>query len=202
MHAVLLTAGEAFLALLPVVEPFNGTAHFLGLTSRHSHEQRRREAVLTAVTVATILLVFLFAGEPLLHHLGVSLESLQIAGGIVVGYIGFRMVTEPRDPHDPEVHGSVAFSPMAMPLLAGPGALAVVLGLDAWDGGASRFPGLALGIVGISLMIFLFFTLGATLIRVLGEKGLNAVHAVLGLLVLSVGVELVVHGIVNHPAAH
>ena len=107
MHAVLLTAGEAFLALLPVVEPFNGTAHFLGLTSRHSHEQRRREAVLTAVTVATILLVFLFAGEPLLHHLGVSLESLQIAGGIVVGYIGFRMVTEPRDPHDPEVHGSV-----------------------------------------------------------------------------------------------
>ena len=51
-------------------------------------------------------------------------------------------------------------------------------------------------------MIFLFYTLGSTLIRVLGEKGLNAVHAVLGLLVLSVGVELVVHGIVNHPAAH
>ena len=201
MHAALLAAGEGFLALLPVVEPFHGTATFLALTSQHSYEERRREARLTVIMVASILLVFMLAGEPLLHYLGISIESLEVAGGIVVAYTGFKMVTEPTEPHPPGAVGSVAFAPMAIPLLAGPGALSVVLGLDAWDSGASKLPGLALGIVAIAGMLFLFFTFGARLIRFLGEAGLNALHCVLGLLVLAIGVELVVHGIVNHPAA-
>jgi multiple antibiotic resistance protein len=200
VHAVLLVAGEGFLALFPVVEPFNGAATFLALTARHSHEERRREARLTVITVASILLVFLLVGEPLLHYLGISLESLQIAGGIVVGYTGFKMVTESTEPHPASAQGSVAFAPMAIPLLAGPGALSVLLGLDAWDSGASRFPGLALGVVAIVVVLYLFFTFGGRLIRFLGEGGLDALNRVLGLFVLAIGVELIVHGIVNHPA--
>jgi multiple antibiotic resistance protein len=200
VHAVALTAGEVFLALFPVVEPINGTATFAALTARHSQAERQREVRRTALAVAGILLGFLFVGEPVLHYLGISLESLQIAGGIVVGWTGFRMVTEPTEPAPPAEKTGIAFAPMAMPLLAGPGALSVLLGLEAWDSGSSRLPGLALGIVAIGVVLYLFLSLGGRLVALLGQGGLDAINRVLGLLVVAIGVELIVHGIVNHPA--
>lgn len=207
MGGFFTAGGEMFGALFPVVSPIAIVPVFLALTATHSSSARMRVALKVSLFVFVILLVFLFAGEPLLHHFGISLEALQIAGGIIVGLTGLRMVTEPLpDPVAEEEHAEksadVSFSPLAMPLLAGPGAIGVMMGLEARR--ASDVPsfGFILGIFLVALSVWFCFVLGSRIVRLIGPAGLDALTRVFGLLVMAIGVEMVVHGINNHKGAH
>lgn len=207
MSAFFNSTGEMFGALFPVVSPIAILPVFLALTAAYSEADRLKVAFKSALLVFTILIVFLFAGEPLLHQFGISLEALQIAGGIIVGYTGFRMVTqplpEPDEVTDAEARRSdISFSPLAIPLLAGPGALAVLMGLEARR--TSEVPrfGFILGIFLVALSVYFCFVLGARLVKLIGPAGIDALTRVFGLLVMAIGVEMVVHGINNHPAHH
>jgi multiple antibiotic resistance protein len=196
------STGEMFGALFPVVSPIAALPVFLAITARHPASERMKIAFKSAVLVFVILIVFLFAGEPLLHQFGISLEALQIAGGIIVGISGMRMVLEdvPDPAVDPERRGDVAFSPLAIPLLAGPGALGVLMGLEARR--TSELPrwGFILGIFLLALAVYVCFALGGQLVRWIGDAGVDALNRVFGLLVMAIGVEMVVHGIATHQA--
>src|SRR5438128_202004 len=90
----------------------------------------RASAAQVVVAFTYPLRRFAADGEPLLDFFGISLESLQIAGGLIVAYTGFRMVTATEELIQEAAAGNVAFSPLGIPLLAGPGAMAAVLGLE------------------------------------------------------------------------
>jgi len=192
-----------FGALFPVVSPIAVLPVFLALTARHPASERMKIAFKSALIVFAILVVFLFAGEPLLHHFGISLEGLQITGGIIVGITGLQMVLQDvPEPEDVETErsGDISFSPLAMPLLAGPGALGVLMGLEARR--TSEVPrwGFVLGIALVALTVYVCFALGGQLVRWIGNAGVDALNRVFGLLVMAVGVEMVVHGIATHKA--
>jgi multiple antibiotic resistance protein len=200
-----LGAAESFAALFPIVDPVGNATAFAALTRRYPPALRRSEARKTAAVVAGILLVFLAAGEPLLRFFGISLEALQVAGGIVVAAAGFQMVmaiaAPPSLPGDAEAQQpSVAFNPMAMPLLAGPGAMGVVMGLEARESGFLVVLGFAIGILGIAALTYVCLRLGDRFVGLLGRGGIDALRRIFGLLVLSIGLELIIHGIVNHGA--
>src|SRR5581483_1679589 len=161
MRTVALAAGESFGVLLAIVDPFANVPIFVSLTSEETEQRRRREAAAIAVLVAIILIVFMIVGEPLLHFFGISLESLQIAGGLVIAVAGFHMATGGQafvdlsdKPEHPGAGRSIAFTPMAIPLLAGPGAMGAVAGLDARDAGFLKCVGFAAGIVGVALSVY------------------------------------------------
>ena len=128
------TIGEGFGALFPVVAPVPMAPVFVALTADVSPSQRTRVALRATLLTFVLLLIFLFAGEPLLHAFGISLEALQIAGGIVVALAGYRMTRDPVRVDADEPSGDIAFSPLTMPLLAGPGAFGVLMALDAREG--------------------------------------------------------------------
>jgi multiple antibiotic resistance protein len=199
-----LAAGESFAALFPVVDPVGNAPTFAVLTGGLPAQARRREARNSAVVMAVILLVFLALGEPLLRFFGISLEGLQIAAGIVIAVCGFQMVMsiglpDPSDV-DPGEGESVAFAPMAIPLLAGPGAMGIVMGLEARESAFLVIPGFAIGIVALAALTYGCLRVGDRLGRLLGRAGLDAVVRIMGLLVLAIGVELIIHGIVEHGA--
>jgi multiple antibiotic resistance protein len=202
MRTVALAAGESFAALFPVVDPIGNASTFAALTAHRSNRERRSEARRSVIAMVAILLIFLVTGEPLLRFFGISLEGLQIAAGIVIAAYGFRMVMWIGFP--PSVQGdqdgSIAFTPMAMPLLAGPGAMGIVMGLEARDSGSLVIPGFVVGIVVLATLTYVCFRLGDRVTRLLGKGGLEAVVRTMGLLVLAIGVELIVHGIVEHGA--
>jgi multiple antibiotic resistance protein len=205
MRTVALAAGESFAALFPVVDPIGNAPTFAALTSRLDSRARRIEALKSAVLMAVILLAFLAAGEPLLRFFGISLEALQIAGGLVIAACGFQMVMavalpDPANDLSQAERGSVAFSPMAIPLLAGPGALGIVMGMEARESDFLVIPGFALGIVAISALTFGCLWGSAALTRFFGKAGVEAITRIMGLLVLAIGIELIVHGIVEHGA--
>jgi multiple antibiotic resistance protein len=191
--------GESFGALFPVVNPIAIIPVFLGMTAGRAHSERTRIAAKSALFVFLILLTFLYLGEPLLHHFGISLEALQIAGGVVVGLTGLRLIMEDIKVDEDDKAGDLSFTPLAMPLLAGPGALGVEMALEARD--KSEFhPGFVIGIALVALVCYLCFVLGAFLVRFIGNAGIDAIRRIFGLLVMAIGVEMIVHGINEHEA--
>jgi multiple antibiotic resistance protein len=89
---------------------------------------------------------------------------------------------------------------MAIPLLAGPGAMGALASLDARDAGSLKYAGFAAGIVGVSIIVYLCMRGASWITDRLGVSGIDAVNRVVGLFVLAIGVDMVLHGIVNHGA--
>jgi multiple antibiotic resistance protein len=203
VHNFIDSTGEMFGELFPIVSPISVIPVFIGLTAGRAMPDRMRIALKSALFVFVILLVFLFAGEPLLHYFGISVEALQIAGGIIVGLTGLRMVLEDVAPEQAEAEakgGDASFSPLAMPLLAGPGALGVLMGLEARRNSDAALPGFIVGILLIALAVYVCLVLGSQIVRVIGAAGVDAINRIFGLLVMAIGVEMVVHGINQHEA--
>jgi multiple antibiotic resistance protein len=191
--------GEMFGALFPVVAPIPMAPVFVSLTAQSSSAERMRVAIKSSLIAFVVLVVFLFAGEPLLHVFGISLEALQIAGGIIVGLTGLAMAQQPVVLPE-EAGGDIAFSPLAVPLLAGPGAFGVLLALDARRTSSIALVGFVVAIALIALVIYLCFIFGAQIVRFLGPAPLDAIRRLFGLIVMAIGVEMVVYGINNHEA--
>jgi multiple antibiotic resistance protein len=192
--------GEMFGALFPVVAPIPMAPVFVSLTAGSSQRERMSVALKSAVIVFALLVLFLFAGEPLLHAFGISLEALQIAGGIVVGLTGLAMVQQPVIVAEGEEGGNIAFSPLAIPLLAGPGAFGVLMALEARRRSNIALPGFVIAIALIAVSVYVCFVFGAQLVRFIGAAPIDAIRRIFGLIVMAIGVEMVVYGINNHEA--
>ena len=187
-------------ALLPLTNPPGAVATFAALTTGQEPGRVRAQAWRTALDVAAVLVVFALAGTLLLNALGVSLASLQIAGGIVVGHAGFRMLVPATAISAPEKQHAatktdISFSPMALPLIAGPGSIGVVIALAARHPGVEARIGIVLGILVIAVLIGATLRWGTPLVDRLGPTGTGALTRVMGFLILVIGVELVVHGL-------
>jgi multiple antibiotic resistance protein len=202
MKTVGIAFAETFGVLFPIVDPIGNTPTFMALTSGWDEHRSRRLIWEVVLMMFAVLSVFAVIGEPILHFFGISLEGLEIAGGIVIGYTGFQMITAAeRFVIDSEHRENVAIYPLTVPLLAGPGAMAAILALDAREGDvALALPGVIAAIAAVGVFVFIAFTAGEHITRFLGLGGRIALTTIMGLIVLSIGVELVVHGIVEHGA--
>src|SRR4030088_1834386 len=128
------SAAATFLALFPIVDPFGGIPIFYSLTSSWPAKERRRTALKTALYVFGILVVFLFFGRFVLNFFGISLPVLNIAGGLIVANTAWGMVTAssrmtPAESYEASTKQDISLTPMAMPMLAGPGSIGVVMGI-------------------------------------------------------------------------
>ena len=195
-------ATTAFLTLFVIVDPIGLSSLFLGVTEALSEERRRTTAVRAVIIAAVILLAFLFIGDPLLRYLGVSVDSLRIAGGLLLFKLSFDMVMARRERQSPqeeeETHhrADVAVFPLAIPLIAGPGAFATVLVLATeadkrWD-----YVAVLLGaIVVVHVLVYVGFRLATPLHNALGDTGTAVITRVLGIILAAVSVQLVVDGV-------
>lgn len=187
-------------ALLPITNPVGALAAYAGLTGGMDHADIRRQAVRTGAYVFLILAVFTLFGSLVLSAFGITLGALQIAGGLVVGHSGFRMLSSTpqlnaSEHRDARSKPDVSFSPMALPLVAGPGAIGVVIALTArYDGWDARL-GIVVSVAVISLLITGLLRFGTPLVERIGPTGIGALVRIMGFLILAIGVELVVHGL-------
>jgi len=190
------------LSLFPIMNPIGNLPAFFALTAGDSPARRRVQALRTAGWVIGLLVAFTVVGKELLHGLGISLPALQIAGGLVVAHSAYAMVTNgPRLTEAEQGAGvaaaDVSFSPMAMPLLAGPGAIGTVIALASRSDGAPAELGIVLGSVIMGLVVALVLITGDPLLARLGIGGVAALTRIFGFLILAIAVELIAHGILT-----
>lgn len=188
-------------ALLPIVNPFSVAITFISLSKDMDGSKRNREALLASVYMTVILLIFLVAGVLIMKFFGISLPGIRIAGGLIILNIGFKMLNpEYRDLRainaDKRTRGDedIAFTPLAVPMLSGPGAIAVTIGMAATAGSRLDYAAESLGILVVAAVTYICLRVAGSVKNLLGEYGVNVLTRILGFILICVGVQFVVVG--------
>lgn len=195
------------LGIVPIVNPFSTAPVFISMTSHVGNVERRHTATLACIYMAALLLVFLLLGTTIMQFFGISLQSLKIAGGLVIAYMGFRMLFPPES-HEIEVESSakrdprsLAFTPLALPMLCGPGSISVVLAMAARVSDQhvlfNKIVGYAVvgtGIIISSFICWLVLWGSGSVVRFLGKNGIEATTKLMGFLLICIGTEFVLSG--------
>jgi multiple antibiotic resistance protein len=187
------------------VDPIGTAPMFVALTQGQSGPERRRTALRGVAIAALVLLGFALGGEALLGALGISLPAFRIAGGVLlfllsvdmlmVRHSGLRTTTEPEQQESGQ-RGDVSVFPLAIPLVAGPGALTSVVLLMSAARGEPLHQAAVLGELALVLALTLLCFLGAgRLLSVLGITGVNVVTRLAGMLLAALALQFVIDGV-------
>jgi multiple antibiotic resistance protein len=189
-------------ALFPIANPIGAVPIFYSMTEVDSKAYRHRQARQTTINVVLVLTLSLLSGRLILSFFGISLGVLQIAGGLIVAHTAWEMVmarqrlteSEHQEAMDKE---DISFTPMAVPIISGPGAIGVVISLSERVSGWMPYLGCVAGIVLFGLVLYLCLALGEPLIRIMGKNGIGAMNRILGFLILGIAVELIANGTIS-----
>lgn len=188
-------------ALLPIINPLASTPVFLAITEGDSDEKRRNQAKRGCVYMVAILVCFLIGGSFIMQFFGLSIPGLRIAGGLLVCGIAFSMyadhkdVDEERRREEARKKRDVSFSPLAMPMLSGPGSIAVTIGMTSLVTKLTDYLAIIVGIFIVALISYVTLVLSGRLVRIIGANGLSALTRIMGFLLLCIGVQFVVNGV-------
>jgi multiple antibiotic resistance protein len=189
-------------ALFPIANPIGAVPIFYSLTATDTRSERRKQAQKTTINVVLILAVFLLGGRTILEFFGISLNVLRIAGGLLVANAAWEMVTSRQRLTDSEQQAGaekedISFTPMAIPLIAGPGSIGVTIGLATKLTHWSDYLGCLIGILLFGGLLYICLVLGESLLSILGRNGLGALNRVLGFFILAIAVQLIADGAIS-----
>lgn len=202
----MLTLAITILAsLISVVNPLGAIPVFLSLTADHSTAERTRTSLLTSIYFVLVLLSFFWAGTYILSFFGVSIAALRAAGGLVIILSGFALLNGNSSKRrigekvqkEAMVKEDISFTPMAMPMLSGPGSISLLIGYF------SAYPDIndklliASVIVLTGIIIYAILRFSPLLFKILGRSGLKAVARIMGFIVLAIGIEFIVSGVLQ-----
>ncbi|HXI86514.1 MAG TPA: MarC family protein [Parvularculaceae bacterium] len=202
MPSLLASFVAAFVTLFIVIDPILVTPIFASLTKNEPPAARLRVAVMAALYSIAILVLFGVAGNALLHRLGVSLAAFRAAMGIILFIMGFRMFFDPDSETNAKTPGprasareNIAFFPLAIPMLAGPGAIATIMLLmgpntHALEKGAALVAAVIVLAIGVLMMAF-----AGRIGEALGRTGMNAITRILGMLLMALATQYVFDGV-------
>jgi multiple antibiotic resistance protein len=202
-EAIALTVG----ALLPIMNPFATAPLFLSLTAKMDSAKRNHQALVACLYAFSILIVFLLLGSAIIDFFGISVPGIRVAGGLIVSVIGLRMLFpapangDAGSPRLSPVEEEIAFTPLAMPSLAGPGSISVVVTAASQirTGYAANYVEVYAGVlVGMAITIvitWLVLRTATSLARVLGASGIDAMTRIFGFLLICIGVQFLLIGI-------
>ncbi|MCB2185953.1 MAG: MarC family protein [Deltaproteobacteria bacterium] len=190
-----------FIILWATLDPIGTLPLFLAVTSHMNRQQKRKTAWKAAFYAGGVLLGFIVGGQVVMTYLDIRLGSFQVAGGIILFLFGLQMIfgsAGQTTPAQTEAGHDPAVFPLAIPSIASPGAIMAVVLLtdnDLFDiTTQAATAGLMLGILGVTLLLMLA---AHRIHRVLGYNGEAIVIRVTGMLLASLAVEMVLHGLVS-----
>jgi len=193
----------SFTSLFSVVNPLTAMPIFLSLTEDNTEKETARTARKASIYMFCVLITFLLIGTYILSFFGISLPGIRIAGGIIIMRAGFSMMNpeKPGRKLSKEDHEAamdkddVSFSPLAMPLLSGPGSIAVVIGFGSQATGVVDYI-----ITGVAVMLTAFLAwailrVAPWLNKLIGKTGMTVITRLMGFIALSIGVQFIINGI-------
>lgn len=207
MNTAITLFVSTFTTLLAIINPLEVLPVFLKLLEGQEQSALRRVARKACIYATLLLFFFLIFGTLLLKVFDVPLSMVRIVGGIILTRIGFALFLPSRDSASimstaPEGrNGSVAFVPLAMPLMFGPGAIATVLGMTSFVRHPfAEFPSLAAIVAAIILTMlttYLILAYADLVARYIGPSGIDAATRIVGFFVSAIGVGLIFHGVME-----
>jgi len=191
------------IALLPIINPFASTPVFLAITEGDTERQRERQARRGCLYMVAILVLSLIGGTFIMNFFGISIPGLRIAGGLLASGIGLSMLSarslaqEERERDAARAKRDISFTPLAMPMLSGPGSIAVTIGFTSLAQTPLDYAAIILGIVVVALISYLVLRISSRIVLVVGINGMSALTKIMGFLLLCIGVQFIVNGILG-----
>jgi multiple antibiotic resistance protein len=200
LHQFITSIAGTFISLFAIANPIGAIPIFYSLTAEDTPLFRGSQARWTAINVVWVLAVFLLAGRLILEFFGISLGVLRIAGGLLVAHTAWEMVAVRQRLTRSEGQAAadkddISFTPMAVPLVSGPGAIGVAIGKGASADGVIYYLGCLLGIVFLGISLYFFLALGEPLLKRLRKNTIGALNRVLGFFILAIAVQLIADGV-------
>lgn len=196
-----------FAALFSVINPLGTVPVFVGLTSDESVKERNKTSLLTAINVLVILIISFFAGTYLLAFFGISLNALRIAGGMIIVTSGFALLTGTFSKHkgmknkrvqkDLDNREKFSLTPLAIPMLAGPGSISLLITFNQQYQKTSDILFVILAVFAVGLATFIILRSSHYISRLLGASGINAISRIVGFIVISIGVEYISSAVIS-----
>ncbi|CCF11176.1 MULTISPECIES: MarC family NAAT transporter [Pantoea] len=216
MLELIKAIGLGLVVILPLANPLTTVALFLGLAGEMNFQERNRQALQASIYVFAIMMVAWYAGSAVLHTFGISIPGLRIAGGLIVAFIGFRMLfpakpvghsVEAKHKHDEletaQEPVNIAFVPLAMPSTAGPGTIAMIISSASTVRSGVDFPAWVLNIAPVltflvvSVILWISLRSSGAIMRLVGKGGIEAISRLMGFLLVCMGVQFIINGVLE-----
>ncbi len=195
-----------FAALFSVINPLGAIPIFVGLTQDDSKAERSRISLWTAVNVFIILMISFFIGQYVLAFFGISIDALRIAGGFIIVNSGFSLLNRKFSKgrgvnkeveSDAQKRNDIALTPLAIPMLAGPGSISLLIAMYQDYTGIEERIIACLAMAAVALVIFLIMRSAHYLSRILGASGIVAISRIIGFIIIAIGVQYISSSVVN-----
>jgi multiple antibiotic resistance protein len=188
---------EVFVTLFVIMDPPGTIPLFLSLTSGKSHRLRKRAAWQAVAVAFVVIVVFALFGQSILDYLGITLAAMQGAGGLLLLLVALELLTGHADEPEQTGNVNVALVPLGTPLLAGPGAIVATIVFVRAVHDASMAIALALGIVAVHLVLWVFLRFSVVIIRVIKDSGVTLITRIAGLLLSAIAVQLIADAVTS-----
>jgi multiple antibiotic resistance protein len=190
------------IALIAIVDPIGCLPLFLSLTGQHKKINKKNVVKMTAITVFIILVTSLFLGDKILNMFGISMPSFQICGGILLLIMAISMMLGKHQIIESGQNGKsdkelIAFVPLSIPLLAGPGAMSNMIIAAHQAPNLINQSFLVLPCIAVSLLIWLTLSFAENISKVIGAIGTKIITRVMGLLLGSMAIEFITRGVLD-----
>jgi len=192
-----------FTSIISVANPLAAMPVFLSLTEYNTSTERANIAQKASFYMFVVLIIFLLAGTFIMSFFGISLPGIRIAGGLIILRAAYSMLspdtTERRISEEAEeaakAKQDVSFTPMAMPMLSGPGSIAVVIGLASQANGIMDMIVMTIAIAFVALISYGVLRLAPFSAKYIGPTGMNAITRMMGFIAMAIGVQFILNGI-------
>ena len=194
-------------ALISVMNPLGSVPIFVGLTQEQTTLERNKIAFWASFNVFVILLISFFAGKFILTFFGITLNSLKIAGGLIITFSGFSLLTgafakskgmsKISVQEDINTRSDISLTPLALPMIAGPGTISLLITFNQEHTGLENVM-IILGAIAIStLFVFLILRSSFIIVRAMGASGINALSRIIGFIVIAIGIEFITGALIS-----
>jgi len=203
MFEKIVYAGVVFMGFSAIMNPFSGVSIFLTLTANEDEQNAKKIARISTTTAFIAVVVFAVAGHLLLDLFGVSFTALRLAGGILVALIGYEMLQGKQslinNPSKKVIkktmksEGSVAVTPLGIPLLAGPGVIITAMNFS--TGGIINLFVTIFAFALLCVITYLFFIWGKHIKEIIGLSALKSLTRMMGLILIVIGTQMFIEGV-------
>ncbi|HEY0485712.1 MAG TPA: MarC family protein [Mycobacteriales bacterium] len=194
--------GEAFVTLFVIMDPPGTVPLFLALTGAQSARARGRAAWQAVAVAFLVITLFAVGGRQILDYLGIGIPALQGAGGLLLLLVALELLTGNEKPPEQVADVNVALVPLGTPLLAGPGAIVATLVLTQGAHGSAQYLAVALAIIAVHGVLYLFLRFAGVIVRIVRESGIVLITRIAGLLLSAIAVQLIAESVYGFIAAH
>jgi MarC family membrane protein len=196
-----------FAALFSVLNPIGTVPIFVGLTQDYTKKERGRVAIWTGFNVFLILIISFFVGQYVLQFFGITITALRIAGGIIIASSGFGLLNgnfsknkgiNKKVQEDIENRNDIALTPLAMPMLAGPGSISLLIAYyQEHHETTADIVFSCLAILTVSVLIYIILHSAHYLAKYLGASGIVAISRIVGFLTIAIGIQYIISSVLS-----